>query len=275
MNDFDGFADRTESARTRCDTGAAVRHACRKGIIRTSTAGLAPGYAQGNLVVLPQRDADEFLRFCALNPGPCPVLGVTHAGVPSLPELAADLDIRTDLPAYRVWCEGELIEEPFDIKRYWREDSVGVVIGCSFSFEAALMRDGIGLRHIEAGTNVPMYRTHLSCVPSGRFAGPVVVSMRPLNARDARRAIEITTRFPRVHGAPLHVGKPEAIGITDLTRPDYGDPVEIKDDELPVFWACGVTPQAVIAAAKLPFAITHAPGCMLVSDLLNESLATA
>jgi uncharacterized protein YcsI (UPF0317 family) len=180
---------------------------------------------------------------------------------------AADLDIRTDLPRYRVWREGELVEEPCDIRSVWREDLMSVVIGCSFSFEQALLQADVPLRHIARGSNVPMYRTSIATTPVGRLHGPLVVSMRGLAPADAIRAIQITSQLPAVHGAPVHIGFPEAIGIADLDRPDYGDPVPIEAGELPVFWACGVTPQAAIAAARPPFAITHAPGCMLVTDL--------
>jgi uncharacterized protein YcsI (UPF0317 family) len=254
-------------------TGHAARMAVRSGERTGQTAGLAPGFVQGNLAILPQALAGDFLRFCHLNPKPCPVIGVSEPGSPAIPALAADLDIRTDLPRYRVWRHGELVEEPAEITHIWRDDLVAFVIGCSFSFEEALIEDGIPLRHIACGDNVAMWRTNIPCQPAGPFAGPMVVSMRPLKPADAIRAIQITSRFPAVHGAPVHIGKPEAIGIHDLARPDYGDPVEIKDDELPVFWACGVTPQAIIAAARPDFAITHAPGCMLVTDLKNSRMS--
>jgi uncharacterized protein YcsI (UPF0317 family) len=199
---------------------------------------------------------------------------VSDPGNPRIPELGLDLDIRTDVPRYRVWRKGELIDEPTDITRWWRSDLIAFVIGCSFSFEEALLADGLEIRHISSGTNVPMYRTSVPTIPSGRFHGPLVVSMRPFSGGHAVRAVQITSRFPSVHGAPVHIGKPELIGIADLDRPDYGKPVEVRDDELPVFWACGVTPQAVIAAARPEFAITHAPGCMLVTDISNSRLAT-
>ncbi|HYM04586.1 MAG TPA: putative hydro-lyase [Stellaceae bacterium] len=255
------------------DTGLAVRLACRGGALTGPTAGLAKGYVQGNLVVLPAPLAAEFLRFCQQNPKPCPVVGVSEPGVPAVPALGSDLDIRTDLPRYRVWQRGALIDEPTDIRDWWRDDLVAFVIGCSFSFEEALLDAGVPLRHIERGVNVAMYRTSIACAPAGRFAGPLVVSMRPLKPADAIRAVQITSRFPSVHGAPVHLGLPQLIGIADLMKPDYGDAVEIRDDELPVFWACGVTPQAVIAAAKPEFAITHAPGAMMATDLLNARLA--
>lgn len=252
---------------------AAVRRAIRKGDITGHTAGLAPGHVQGNLAILPKDLAADFLRFCTLNPKPCPVIGLSDPGVPAIPSLGTDLDIRTDLPLYRVWKDGELVEEPRDITSHWRDDLVAFVIGCSFSFEEALMQDGIPVRHIACNTTVPMWRTSIACAPAGPFAGPMVVSMRPMRPADAIRAVQITSRFPAVHGAPVHIGLPELIGIRDLSSPDYGDPVEVRADELPVFWACGVTPQSVIAAARLPFAITHAPGSMLVTDLTNSRIA--
>src|SRR6516165_2955170 len=238
------------------------------------TAGLAPGNVQANLVILPQALAHDFLRFAQANPKPCPVLAVSEPGDPRLPSLGEDLDIRTDLPCYRVWRRGELVEEPFDLFHVWRDDLVSFALGCSFSFEEALVENGIELRHITCGSNVPMYRTNIPCAPAGPFAGPLVVSMRPLKPKDAIRAIQITSRFPSVHGAPMHIGLPEAIGIKDLAKPDYGDAVPVESDELPVFWACGVTPQAVIAEVRPDFCVTHAPGCMLITDLLNTTLAS-
>jgi uncharacterized protein YcsI (UPF0317 family) len=250
----------------------AVRHACRAGMA-SSTAGVAGGFVQGNLAILPEKLAASFHRFCQLNPKPCPIIGMSEAGDPRIPSLGLDLDIRTDLPRYRIWRDGEVVEEPTDIMAHWRGDLVAFVIGCSFSFEEALLADNIPIRHIELGVRVPMYRTNIACSPAGPFAGPMVVSMRPLKPKDAIRAVQITSRFPAVHGAPVHLGHPEAIGIAELARPDYGDAVPVQADELPVFWACGVTPQSVIAAARLPFAITHAPGLMLVTDLKNRDLA--
>ncbi len=254
-------------------TGHDARRLCRSGRFDGQTSGLAPGYAQGNLAILPRDWAEEFLHFCHANPKPCPLLGVSEAGDPTLPALGADLDIRTDLPRYRIWREGALVEEPRDLRAVWRDDLVSFVLGCSFSFEEALRQHDVPLKHVARGSNVPMYRTNIPTRPAGRFHGPLVVSMRPLKPADAIRAIQITTRFPAVHGAPVHVGLPEMIGIRDIAAPDYGDPVPIEADELPVFWACGVTPQAAIAAARPPFAITHAPGCMLVTDVKTTELA--
>lgn len=263
--------DRAEELAT--SPGHAARLAIRGGAYRGLTSGLAPGYVQGNLAILPRDVAGDFLQFCQLNPKPCPVLGTTAPGDWRVPGLGEDLDLRTDVPRYRVWRDGELTDEPDDIRRYWRDDLVGFVIGCSFSFEAALIEDGLEMRHMTAGCNVPMYRTSVMTKPAGPFHGPMVVSMRPFKPAEAIRAVQITTRFPAVHGAPVHIGKPELIGIDDLARPDYGDAVTVNDDELPVFWACGVTPQAVIAAAKPAFCITHYPGCMLVTDRRNTEFS--
>jgi uncharacterized protein YcsI (UPF0317 family) len=247
--------------------GREVRLAARAGTLTSCTAGLAPGFVQANLVILPNAYAHDFTRFCKLNPRPCPLIGMTEPGVPNVPDLGADLDLRTDLPRYRVWRDGALAQEIADVSHLWREDLVAFVLGCSFTFEEALVAAGIPLRHLTAGTNVAMYRTSIACEAAGPFAGPLVVSMRPLSPTNADRAVEITGRFPTAHGAPVHVGDPTDIGISDLSCPDYGDPVDIAPGELPVFWACGVTPQAAIANAHIPFAITHAPGCMLVTDV--------
>jgi uncharacterized protein YcsI (UPF0317 family) len=238
------------------------------------TSGQCPGRVQGNVVILPADAAADFLRFATLNPKPCPVIGMSEPGSPALPALGADIDIRTDVPRYCVWRDGDLVGEPTDIRDLWRDDLVAFVIGCSFSFEEALIADGLEVRHVRLGRNVPMWRTNIACAPAGRFHGPLVVSMRPFRAADAIRAVQITSRYPAVHGAPVHLGRPDLIGIEGLQSPDYGDAVPVADDEIPVFWACGVTPQAAIAQAKLPFAITHAPGCMLVTDVLNSRLAT-
>ncbi|MEZ5850524.1 MAG: putative hydro-lyase [Hyphomicrobiaceae bacterium] len=258
----------------RARTGVEARRIFRQGTYQGFTHGFAPGYVQGNLAVLPKALAADFLRFCQLNPKPCPLIGMSPApGDPSIPELGADLDIRTDIPQYRVWRKGELVAEVADIKDFWTDDLVAFVLGCSFSFEEALAEDGLELRHMSCGCNVPMFRTNIACQPSGPFKGPMVVSMRPFKPADAIRAVQITSRFPSVHGAPVHIGLPHLIGISDIGKPDYGDAVEVRDDELPVFWACGVTPQAVIATIAPEIAITHAPGAMLVSDVRNSRLA--
>ena len=234
------------------------------------TAGLAPGFVQANLVVLPFDLAGDFARFCDYNPKPCPVLARSEPGDPSFPTLGEDIDVRTDLPRYRVWRNGDLADEITDIRAWWREDFVAFALGCSFSFEQLLIAEDIEVRHIKRGTNVPMYRTTIETVPAGFFSGPLVVSMRPLRSADAIRAIEITSKHPNVHGAPVHIGFPEQIGVVDLARPDYGEPIDVEAGELPVFWACGVTPQAVIERCKPPFCITHAPGCMLITDIPIE-----
>jgi len=246
---------------------AAVRRRIRDGHIIGQTSGLAPGFVQGNLVVLPQAYAAEFLLYCQRNPKPCPVLAVGDPGDAALSALGEDLDVRSDVPMYRIWRDGVLVEETNDVTRYWTGDLVAFVLGCSFSFEQALIGEGIRLRHIEQRRNVAMYQTSIPTAPAGRFSGPLVVSMRPLRAADAIRAIQVTSRYPAVHGAPVHFGDPSLIGIGDLSRPDFGDPVQVLDDEVPVFWACGVTPQAAVAAAKPEFCITHSPGSMLITDL--------
>lgn len=255
------------------ETGAETRLRARAGELSGPTAGLAPGFVQGNIVVLPLDLAGDFLRFCQANPRALPVLAITEPGDPRVPALGDDLDLRTDLPRYRLWRHGELVEEPIQIRHLWREDLVGFVIGCSFSFEEALIADGVPIKHIVRGSNVPMFRTSIETIHAGRFRGRLVVSMRPFKPADAIRAVQITSRFPAVHGAPIHIGKPELIGIADIRCPHYGDPVPIEADELPVFWACGVTAQECIAAVKPAFAITHAPGCMLVTDRKNARLS--
>lgn len=268
-------SESTSANTRRAMTPAEVRLACRSGEWTDQTSGLAPGFAQANLVILPQADADEFHEFCRRNPKPCPLLEVTNAGDYVPRRFAPDADIRTDLPSYRVWKNGELIDEPTEIVSLWRDDLVAFLIGCSFSFEAALLDAGLPVRHIEFGCNVPMFRTNVECEPAGKFHGPLVVSMRPFRPADAIRAVQITSRFPAVHGAPVHLGCPEQIGISDLQRPDFGDTVPVQPDELPVFWACGVTPQTVLMAARPEFAITHSPGCMFVSDIADAELQSA
>jgi uncharacterized protein YcsI (UPF0317 family) len=254
-------------------TPAQVRAAARAGAWTSHTSGLAERHVQGNVVILPRADADDFLRYCQRNPKPCPLLAVGEPGDPTLASLGADIDIRSDLPRYRVWRDGQVVDEPTDIGALWRDDFVTFVLGCSFSFDQALLDEGLRLRHVDEGRNVAMYRTHIATEPAGPFGGPLVVTMRPLGAAAAIRAVQITSRFPAVHGAPVHLGDPALIGIADLERPDYGDAVAVRGDEIPVFWACGVTPQAALENARVPLAITHAPGCMLVTDRLNHELA--
>lgn len=255
-------------------TGIAAREAIRSGQWRAPTAGLAPGFVQANLAVLPKEYAFDFLRFCFRNPKPCPVLDMTEPGSPfPASEWTKEGDLRTDLPKYRVYRDGALESEPTDLLSIWREDFVGFLIGCSFTFEQALLAEGIPVRHIECGCNVPMYLTNIECKPAGIFHGPMVVSMRPIPARLVSRAVTITARFAAVHGAPVHIGDPRSLGIADLQKPDYGDPVPVAEGEVPVFWACGVTPQSVARAARVPLMITQAPGHMLITDRLNTQLA--
>lgn len=258
------------------DPGSAahrVRLEARSGALSGPTANLAPGFVQANLAILPRELAYDFLLFCQRNPKPCPLIGVSDAGAPIIEALGHDLDIRTDVPRYRVWENGSLVAEPQDITGIWRADLVTFAIGCSFSFEEALLAANVPVRHIEDDTNVPMYRTSIETVPAGVFSGPLVVSMRPMKPEDAIKAVQITSRFPSVHGAPVHIGDPSTIGIKDISQPEYGDAVRIEDGEIPVFWACGVTPQAAIAQASPAFSITHAPGHMLVTDLVNANLS--
>lgn len=250
-----------------------IRQAIRRGEFTSPTPGLAPGYAQANLVILPEKYAFDFLLFCLRNPKPCPVLDVTEPGSP-VPRLAApNADLRTDIPKYRVWEKGELKAEVTDISSYWRDDLVAFLLGCSFTFEAALLGAGIPVRHIEENRNVPMYITNIQCVPAGVFHGPMVVSMRPIPHAQVVRAVQVTSRYPSVHGAPVHIGEPAAIGIKDINNPELGESVTIKPGEVPVFWACGCTPQAVAMEAKPDFMITHSPGHMFITDLKNEELA--
>jgi uncharacterized protein YcsI (UPF0317 family) len=254
--------------------GAEVRRRFRAGAPAAHTSGLADDLVQANLVVLPRDWATDFLVFCQRNPRPCPVLAVGDPGSVALPSLAADLDLRSDLPRYRVWRDGELVDTPADVRALWRDDLVAFAIGCSFSFEWAMRAEGIPIRHLERGCNVPMFRSSIPTETAGPFGGPMVVSMRPMVAADAIRAVQITSRFPAVHGAPVHLGDPARIGIADLARPDYGDAVPVEPGELPVFWACGVTPQAALQRARPPLCITHAPGAMLITDLLNHQLSS-
>ena len=249
-----------------------VRGQARSGRLTGPTCGLASGYLQANLVIVPADAAFDFLRFCQRNPKPCPILDVTEPGVWEPRRLARGADLRTDLPRYRVYRRGVLVEEPTDIVEWWRDDLVAFLLGCSFSFEAAMQRAGLPVRHLEQACNVPMYLTSVPCEPAGAFAGPLVVTMRPLTPAQAIEAITITARYPQAHGAPIHFGDPAAIGIPNLARPDFGDAVTVHADEVPVFWACGVTPQAALTQAKPDLAITHSPGCMFVTDWLADSV---
>ncbi|WNB92622.1 putative hydro-lyase [Bacillus sp. NEB1478] len=247
-----------------------ARELIRRGDWVKPTSGLSGGYTQANLAVLPKELAFEFLLFCQRNPKPCPVLDVTEPGsaVPAI--VAPNADLRVDIPKYRVYRHGVLDEERTDIKDLWDDSMVGFLLGCSFTFEHALLNNDISVRHIEQECNVPMYKTNIQCVKAGRFEGPMVVSMRPIPEKDVVRAVQVTSRFPSVHGAPIHIGNPESIGIRDIGNPDFGDPVEIRSGEVPVFWACGVTPQAVAMHVKPEIMITHAPGHMFITDVRDE-----
>ena len=274
------MTEKTIQAVARAPLSASVsayeaRQAIRRGDWNQHTSGLAAKYAQGNIAILPEKLASDFLRFCQRNSKPCPLLAVSEPGDPLLPTLGKDVDIRTDVPRYRLWKNGALVEELTDISNLWRSDLVTFVLGCSFSFEHALIEAGIQLRHVVQGKNVAMYRTNIETTPAGPFHGKMVVSMRPMTAADAIRAVQVTARVPAVHGAPVHLGDPSLIGIADINKPDFGDAVEIMPNELPVFWACGVTPQSVVMSVMPEFCITHSPGHMLITDVLNSDLALA
>jgi uncharacterized protein YcsI (UPF0317 family) len=246
-----------------------LRSMIRKKEWSKPTSGVAKGYTQTNLAILKKDFAFEFLLFCMRNPKPCPIIDVTEPGS-FIPRLAApDADLRTDIPKYRIYRHGELTDEVTDIVNDWEDDMVAFLIGCSFTFEHPLMNNGIPIRHIEEDCNVSMYKTNIPCVKAGRFEGPMVVSMRPIPEKDVVRAVQVTSRFPAVHGAPVQIGNPGSLGI-DINKPDFGDRVTIKEGEVPVFWACGVTPQAVAMQTKPELMITHAPGHMFITDLRDE-----
>lgn len=255
-------------------TPAQVRDQIRSGHWGKNTSGLASGYVQGNIVILPKAWADDFLKFATLNPKACPIVGMSeNPGDFLLPNVGENVDIRSDVSSYKIFRDGEFKQEVSDITDFWQDDLVTFVLGCSFSFEEPLIADGLEVRNITENVNVPMYRTNIECQSAGPFSGTTVVSMRPMVPKDAIRAIQICSRFPSVHGAPLHFGNPEMIGINNINQPDFGDAVTIKEGEVPVFWACGVTPQVALEQAKPPFCITHSPGCMLVTDIRNSSLS--
>ncbi len=251
-----------------------LRAAIRKGEYRHHTSGCAPGYVQCNIVILPFKWANDFELFCQRNPKACPLLAKSQVPGDYYLPMLGNIDIRTDVPSYQVFHHGLPQTQVHDISDLWQEDFVTFALGCSFSFEEALLDAGLEVRNISESANVPMFRTCIDCEPAGEFSGKLVVSMRPFKALDAIQAIEISASFPKVHGSPVHLGDPQLIGIDDLSSPDFGDTVTVKPDELPVFWACGVTPQLALKAAKVPFAITHSPGCMLVTDVRNTLLAT-
>lgn len=242
-----------------------ARAAFRGGTV-SPTAGWARGYTQANLVVVPSDWAYEVLLFAQRNPKPCPILDVTDAGAITSETLAPGADLRTDLPLYRVWRDGELVNEPTDVTSLWRDDLVAFLIGCSFTFETALVDAGVPLRHVEQGRNVSMYVTNRPCRSAGRLRSSLVVSMRPIPPHNVATAVLETGSMPSVHGSPVHVGAPEKLGLADLEQPDFGDPVAVEPGDVPVFWACGVTPQAALMASRPPFAITHAPGHMFITD---------
>ena len=254
---------------------AELRQKIRNGAHKGNTSGLCAGYVQCNLVILPADWAEDFLAFCEANHKPCPLIAVSQPGEFNLTKLGADIDIRSDIPSYRVFENGQLRNEVNDISDLWRDDLVAFLLGCSFSFEEALIAEGLDVRNVTEAVNVPMYRTNIDCTAVGQFAGQMVVSMRPFAPPEALRAAEISGRFPSVHGEPVHYANPEHIGITDIDQPDYGDSVTIKEGEHPLFWACGVTPQVALENAKPPFCITHSPGSMLVTDMKNSDLAVA
>ncbi len=253
-------------------TSAEIRQLCRESKFTAPTPGLAPGFVQANLVILPDDWAFEFLLFCQRNPKACPILDVTEIGSPEPKLIAPGSDLRTDLPRYKIFRQGQFWEETTDIRAFWHQNLVAFLIGCSFSFENAMIAAGLPVRHIETGKNVPMYKTNINCIPTQRFSGPLVVSMRPLPAHQVVRAVEVTQRYHKAHGSPVHIGDPSAIGIQTLENPDYGDAVPLHPGEVPVFWACGVTTQTAILQAQPEFAITHAPGHMFISDLRDEDL---
>jgi uncharacterized protein YcsI (UPF0317 family) len=265
--DLTGPTDLTETLPAAL-TPAEARARFRDGLV-SPTAGWSRGWTQANLLAVPREQAYDFLLFAQRNPKPCPVLDVIDAGQVGGPLL--DGDIRTDIPAYRVYVDGELTEETSDARSFWREDLVAFLIGCSFTFESPLLEAGVSVRHIEQGVNVPMYVTDRRCRPAGSMSGPLVVSMRPIPADQVADAVRITSRFPAVHGAPMHVGDPSALGIRDLAAPDFGDPVEVRPGEVPVFWGCGVTPQAAVMESRPALAIAHAPGHMLITDARDST----
>ena len=252
-----------------------LRLKIRSGYFDGMTSGYCQGFVQCNLVILPADWAEDFLGFCEANPKPCPLICKSDVGDPILANLGKDIDIRSDISRYKIFNHGELCREVQDITDIWQDDFVAFLLGCSFSFEEALISNGLEVRNVSQGVNVPMYRSNIDCHPFGAFYGKMVVSMRPFNSSDAELAQKISGRYPRVHGAPIHYGNPCKIGISDLNNPDYGDAVYLKDGEKPLFWACGVTPQVALEQAKPPLCITHSPGCMLVTDLLNSSLEQA
>lgn len=271
MNQAIGESSRRRILPAWASTPRSARAHIRAGF-NGNTSGMAPGFAQGNLVVLPQSWAGDFIDYCRANPTPCPLIGMTEVGSSLVPMLGDDVDLRTDIPRYRVWRDGVLVEEREDISAIWQEDFVGFVLGCSLSFEHALESAGLRVRHADEGKVVPMYRTSIQTNPVGALRGPMVVSMRPYTPAEAAIAYEVCRHLPGAHGAPVHMGDPALIGIANVNVPDEGEPTAIRDGEIPVFWGCGVTPQAAAVEARPPVCITHAPGYMLVCDVRTEDL---
>jgi uncharacterized protein YcsI (UPF0317 family) len=257
--------------RLRSSDLTAVREEIRAGRYASHTAGLGKGCLQTNLAILPEAYALDFMRFCQRNPKPCPLVGVSDTGNPKMHTLGADIDIRTDVPAYNVYRSGRLERTATDIRDLWTDDLVAFALGCSFTFEHALLAAGIPLWHIEHDTTVPMFRSNIPTVPAGPFSGQMVVSMRSVDAALVDRAREISRRFPLAHGAPVYWGDPVGLGIADVSLPDWGDPTPIGAGEVPMFWACGVTPQVAIEAAEVSLCITHKPGHMLITDIPEDA----
>ena len=252
---------------------AEVREIIRKGDIDFPTAGMCRGYAQANLIILPPEYAADFEKFAELNPFPCPILEIIKGEQPLTHAMGEGGNICSDIPRYRIYRDGVWDGETLtDVTEYWKQGYVGFLIGCSFSFEDALMKEGIEVRHIAQGRNVPMYKVGIQTVKAGPFEGPMVCSMRPMTPENAQKAYDITVKMPNVHGAPVHMGPAEGVGVKDVMKPDYGDAVDIYEGEIPVFWPCGVTPQAAVENAKPPIAITHAPGHMFITDIINSEL---
>lgn len=237
------------------------------------TAGLCPDYVQANLAILPGAYAEDFAEFIRKNPKPCPLLEVITGDVPISKTIAPGSDITRDFPLYRVYRHGEPQEDIPDGSHLWTPDMAAFMIGCSLTFEASLVRGGIPLKHYEQNKRVPMYNTDIPCVPSALFYGNYVVSMRPVKRELVPLAVSITEKMDYAHGAPVQLGNPEEIGIFDIEHPDYGDPLEIADDEIPVFWACGVTAQAAAQQTKPEIMISHSPGYMLITDIRISDLS--
>src|SRR6266850_1034911 len=250
-----------------------IRADIRSGKLAGITAGFGPGFVQANMAVLPRDDAYDFLLFCQRNPRPCPLIEVTDVGSPEPVGVAPGADVRTDIPRYRIYKDGVMADEVNEVISYWREDLVAFLLGCSFTFEWALLEAGIDLWHVKHGKNVAMWKTSTACRPAGVFHGPMVVSMRPIPSAQLAKAVTTSARFPNAHGAPIHIGDPSALGIRDITTPEWGDAQPFRPGDVPVFWACGVTPQAVALASKPPFMLTHSPGHMFITDLPNAALA--